>query len=58
MLLVKNLIGKKYDIKGWGNLLDENDIYYVCLNIIFGKFNLINILKSEKILRVIKLRFC
>lgn len=41
-----------------GNLLDENDTLYVCLNTISGKFNSINTSKSEKISRVIKLRFC
>lgn len=41
-----------------GNLLDENDTLYVCLNNISGKFNSINTSKSEKISRVIKLRFC
>lgn len=41
-----------------GNLLDENDTHYVCLNTISGKFNSINTSKSEKTSRVIKLRFC
>lgn len=41
-----------------GNLLDENYTHYVYLNTISGKFNSINTSKSEKISRVIKLRFC
>lgn len=54
----KNSISKNKTQRVRGNLLDENDTHYVCLNTISGKFNSINTSKSEKISRVIKLRFC